>query len=126
MSGEFHVNFKTSDYMIADRIKDFDLKPMEQYVKDLVNYGTARAVLEADLVAKGNFHNAEELVATGTVSLSDFHFGRKPGDDCMSFEKLKVSVAELSPINQRYLLDDVQLIHPMVRYDKYDNSDNFQ
>ncbi len=126
MKGQFHVNFKTGDYLIADRIEGFDLKPLEQYVKDLVNYGTARAVLEADLLAKGNFHHAEDLVASGTVSLNDFHFGRRPGDDYMSFDKLKIAIAEISPINHRYLLNDIQLIKPMVRYEQYDHSDNLQ
>ena len=79
MQGQFDINFKTSDYRLTDRIVAFDLKPMEQYVKDLANYGSLRAVLDADLSATGNFHNSEDIIASGHISLSGFHLGKNPG-----------------------------------------------
>jgi uncharacterized protein DUF748 len=124
MRGEFHVNFKTSDYLLADKIGLFDLKPLEQYVKDLAYYGSVRAELEADLLAKGNFHDAKDLIASGTISVVDFHLGRKPSDDYMAFDRLKLVITELSPINRKYLFDQVTLTHPFVKYERYDQTDN--
>jgi hypothetical protein len=126
MHGEFHVNFKTSDYLFKVRVNQFDLKPLEQYLKDLANYGNARANLDADLFAKGNFHNAENIIASGHISLNDFHLGKKLDDDYLSFEKLKIIINELSPINDKYVLDSISLIHPFVKYERYDNTDNLQ
>jgi hypothetical protein len=126
MKGEFHINFKTIDYLIADRITDFDLKPLEQYVKDLVNYGTIKASLDADLLAKGNFHDAENIIASGNLSIDDFHLGKNPQDDYMSFEKLKLVINQLSPINRKYLFDQVSLLHPYVKYEHYDHTDNIE
>lgn len=126
MQGQFNVNFKTSDYMLADRIAGFDLKPMEQYVKDLANYGNLQAVLDANLRAKGNFHDAENIVASGHVALRDFHLGKSHGDDYMSFEKLGVAVTELSPVNNKYFFDSITLAHPYVKYERYDNTDNLE
>ncbi len=126
MEGRFNMNLKTSDYLIADRITKFDLKPLEQYVKDLANYGSARANLDADLLAKGNFHNAQNLVASGHIAINDFHLGKTPEDDYMSFEKLKLVINELSPIRNKYLFDSISLIRPYVKYERYDNSDNLE
>ncbi|HLY69641.1 MAG TPA: DUF748 domain-containing protein [Puia sp.] len=122
--GEFHMNFKTSDYLIKARIAELDLKPLEQYVKDLVNYGTVRANLDADLLAKGNFHNAEDLEATGRITIDHFHFGKNDKEDYMAFDKLNIVIHELSPANRLYLLDDVTLMHPYVKYEVYDHSNN--
>ena len=124
MQGQFDVNFKTSDYRLTDRIVAFDLKPMEQYVKDLANYGTLRAVLDADLSATGNFHNSEDIIASGHISLSGFHLGKNPGDDYMSFDRLGIVVTRLSPKNNQYILDSLSLVRPYVKYEKYDHTDN--
>jgi Domain of Unknown Function (DUF748) len=124
MEGRFDVNFKTSAYRLSDRIVAFDLKPMEQYAKDLANYGNTRAVLDANLTAAGNFHNAEDIVASGHIALSDFHLGKNPEDDYMSFEQLRLVVTELSPRNNKYILDSLSLVHPYVKYERYDHTDN--
>ena len=124
MQGQFDINFKTSAYQLSDRIVSFDLKPMEQYVKDLANYGNLRVVLDANLTAKGNFHNAENIIASGNIVLSDFHLGKNPEDDYMSFKQLRLVVSELSPKNKKYVLDSVLLVHPYVKYERYDHTDN--
>jgi uncharacterized protein DUF748 len=124
--GEFHINFKTSDYLIKTRITELDLKPLEQYVKDLTNYGTMRANLDADLVAKGNFHSAEDLLATGRITIDSFHFGRNAKEDYMAFDKLNILIHELSPSRKLYLLGEVTLAHPYVRYEVYDHSTNLE
>ena len=126
MEGEFHVNFKTSDYMIAVRINKFDLKPMEQYVRDLANYGNLRAYLDANLLAKGNFHNAENLVASGPISINNFHLGKNADDDYLAFEHLKLAIKELSPVNNKYIFDSISLIRPYIKYERYDNTDNIE
>ena len=55
MQGRFDMDFKTSDYRITDRIVTFDLKPLEQYARDLANYGSMRAVLDADISSHRKF-----------------------------------------------------------------------
>jgi hypothetical protein len=124
MQGLFDINFKTSDYRLTDRIVSFDLKPMEQYAKELASYGNMRAILDADLKAKGNFHNSEDIVASGKIALSDFHLGKNPDEDYMSFKQLRLVIPELSPKNNLYNLDSISLIHPYVKYERYDHTDN--
>ncbi len=124
MQGIFNMNFKTSDYRITDRIVSFDLKPLEQYAKDLANYGSMRATLDADLAATGNFHNSEDIIATGHIGLSDFHLGKTPEEDYMAFQQLRLAITKLSPKNNLYILDSISLIRPYVKYEKYDHTDN--
>ncbi len=124
MQGLFDVNFKTSDYRLTDSIVALDLQPLEQYVKDLANYGNFRATLDAGIHAKGNFHNAENIVAHGHVALSHFHLGKNADDDYMAFESLRMVINNLSPKNDTYDLDSFTLIHPYVKYERYDHTDN--
>ena len=115
MQGRFNINFKTSDYRLTDRIVTFDLKPMQQYARDLTNYGNMRAVLDADLAATGNFHNAEDVVASGHIALSDFHLGKNAEDDYMAFQQLRLVITELSPKYNKYVVDSISLVRPYVK-----------
>ncbi|MEJ0079936.1 MAG: DUF748 domain-containing protein [Puia sp.] len=42
----------------------------------------------------------------------------------MSFQQLRLVVSELSPKNNLYILDSIALIHPYVKYERYDHTDN--
>ncbi len=126
LKGEFDMNFKTSAYLIRSRINSLDLKPLEQYVKDLSNYGTIRGNLDADLLAKGNFHEAKNLMANGTISFNDLHLGKNLKDDYASFKQLKVVIHELSPARRLYLFDSISLEHPYFKYERYDHSNNLE
>ena len=124
--GNFTINFKTMDYRLSAFIQKYDLNIIEQYLKEMVNYGSLRANLDADITAKGNLTNQEDLTAKGMVTVNDFHFGRNPEDDFLAFDKLVLQITEMSPKNHRYLFDSLSLIHPYFRYERYDYLDNLQ
>jgi len=126
MKGNFTINFKTSDYWLNAIVHKFDLTPIEQYLKDLINYGHFIAFLEADIKASGNLKDPENLNAFGMLELNDFHFGKNPLDDYASFKKLVLRIEELSPRNHQYLFDSVLLSQPYFKYERYDELDNLQ
>jgi hypothetical protein len=99
---------------------------MEQYLKDLTNYGKFRATLDADIKATGNFTDQESLNARGFVALSEFHFGKDSLDDYASWKKLDVKIEQMNPKNHLYLFDSVSLNHPYFKYERYDSLDNLQ
>jgi hypothetical protein len=124
--GNLTINFKNLDYRLAAVVHEFDLEFMEQYLKDIVNYGTFRANLDADIKATGNFKDRENLNAKGLLEMNDFHVGKNPDDDYASFKKLVVKINELSPKNHQYLFDSITLSHPFLKYERYDYLDNLQ
>lgn len=124
--GTLSINFKTLDFHLTAIVNKFDLNIIEQYLKPLINYGNFRANLDADIKAKGNFNDQENLVAKGMVAINDFHFGKSPEVDYASFEKLVLQIEELNPKNLKYLFDSVSLTHPFVKYEKYDYLDNLE
>jgi hypothetical protein len=124
--GDVTVNFNTLDYRLTTDIDNYDLKFMEQYLKELVNYGKFRATLDADVNATGNFKVQESLNAKGFVSLSDFHFGKDTADDYAAWEKLTLKITRLNPLNHQYIFDSVSLAHPYFKYERYDSLDNLQ
>jgi len=126
MKGVFAMNFKNKNYRFDVKAQKYDLRILEPYLKDLKNYGSFSALLEADLKAKGNFKDAKDVTFSGLLALNDFHYGKNPKEDYGSFDKLTVAIYELSPKNNKYLFDSVSLKHPFFRYERYDELDNLQ
>lgn len=126
MKGNFSVNFTNKNYRFAVLVHKFSLEIIDQYLKDLINYGSFKANLDADVKATGNFKDEENLNASGLLAINDFHFGKNPKEDYASFDKLVVDIIQLNPKNHKYILDSVSLNHPYFKYERYDNLDNFQ
>jgi Domain of Unknown Function (DUF748) len=126
LEGNFTINFKNLDYRLSAIVDKFELKFLDQYLKDLVNYGTFSANLDADINATGNFNDQENLNVKGLLAMNDFHFGKKTGDDYVSFDKLVLKIDELSPRNHKYLFDSLTISHPFIKYEVYDYLDNVQ
>ncbi|HMG14132.1 MAG TPA: DUF748 domain-containing protein, partial [Saprospiraceae bacterium] len=104
LKGNFTINLKTLDYRLATIINKFNLEIIEQYLKELTNYGTFSASLDANIKAVGNFNDAEKITASGLIAINDFHFGKTRQEDYASFDKISLKVNEISPKNHRYLL----------------------
>jgi len=124
--GNFTLNLKNLDYRLAAVVHRYDLNILDQYLKNLVNYGTLNVNLDADITASGNFNDKENINARGLLALNNFHFGIKAKDDFASFSKLVLKIDELSPGNHKYLFDSLSLSNPFVRYELYDYLDNVQ
>ena len=126
IKGEFTYNFKNEDYRLAFVTHKFDLNIIEQYIKDLTNYGSFSANLDADVKAKGNLNDNENLIASGRLSINELHFGKNPNDDFASFDTLALSIIELNRKDHKYLFDSISLSHPYLKYERYDYLDNLQ
>jgi len=126
MQGDFSMNVKSLNYRLRVVTHNFDLKVLEPYIKDLKNYGTFAASLEANLKAKGNFRDANDVTFTGMVAINKFHFGKNPSIDYGSFDKVQLAIFQLSPKDNKYLFDSVSLTHPYFKYERYDHFDNLQ
>jgi hypothetical protein len=126
IKGNITINLKNLDYKLDAVINKLELKFLEQYFKQISNYGSFRANLDADIKANGSFKDAENMNAKGLVSVNDFHFGETPSKDFASFEKFTLLVSALNPKNKIYQLDSVSLTHPYFKYEQYDYLDNVE
>ncbi len=123
---DFTLNLKTLDYSVATVAHKLDMNLIEQYLKDLMSYGSLSANIDLDLKAKGNLTNTQTINVHGKMAYNDFHFGKNPGEDYASFEKMSVDIKELDPEKNIYFFDSVMLIHPYFKYEQYDYLDNIQ
>ncbi len=123
---DFTYNIKKSKYRLKATVRKFDMNIIQQYLKDLSNYGTVRAFFDADVSASGDFNDAEAVDARGHLRLSDFHFGKNPKQDYASFDEFKMEIVRVSPSNKIYHYDTIALKHPFFSYEKYDQLDNIQ
>jgi hypothetical protein len=126
VKADFMMNLKNQDYRIAVVINRFELDLINQYLKDLANYGSFRANLDADIKASGNFKDQLNVTASGNVGINDFHFGKKPGNDFVSFDTLLVAIQEVNPKQFKYIVDSIALRKPFFKYERYDYLDNLQ
>lgn len=126
VNGNYTLNVKTLDYKFSAIAKKLDLQIIEQYLRDLSGYGSFSANLDADIKAEGNLNDKEDITCKGIIAMHDFHFGKDPGEDYASFEKLSMRIRELSPKKKIYYCDSISLQHPYFKYERYDRLDNLQ
>lgn len=126
MEGDFTINSKNKDYTLAVLVHKFNLDIIGQYMKDLSNYGSFKAFLDADFKSQGNLIERDRVTASGNIQISDFHFGKTVKEDYVSFEKLVIAIHQLSPQKFVYFYDSVSLNRPYFKYEKYDYLDNVQ
>ncbi len=126
INGDFTINIKSREYRAALSAHKFDLNIIEQYLKDLTSYGSFSANIDADLKAKGNLNSVEDVTTSGLLAINDFHFGKNPKDDYVSFDKLVLAIRDMSPKKNIYFYDSILLSHPYFKYERYDYLDNIQ
>lgn len=126
MKGDVTINVKNYDYRISLSANKFDLGIIAQYLKDLINYGSFTANIDANIKAKGNINDQENLSASGQIAINEFHFGKNPKEDFASFDKMGLSIVEMNPRGLKYIFDSLTLIHPSFKYEIYDYLDNLE
>ena len=126
VKGSLTINLKNKDYHINALVHKLDLNIIDQYLKDLTNYGNFRANLDANIKSNGNFNDKEKVTTSGVLAINDFHFGKNPKEDYASFTKLTVAIKELSPKKHIYSYDSLSLSNPYFKYERYDHLDNVQ
>src|SRR5688572_2953360 len=126
VKGDFSLNLSGKRYRMNVKINRFDMTLIEQYMKDLANYGTLRATFDADLFTSGSYIDTEDITIVGMMAINDFHFGKKPKEDYASFKKMIITMTEISPKKYIFHGDSIMLQQPYFKYEKYDSLDNLQ
>lgn len=126
IEGDFMVNTVLERYRTAIKVKKFDLNIIEQYLNGLTNYGTFKAMLDADITTSGSYVITDDFTLAGMIKINDFHFGKTPKEDYASFDQLHVQMKEVSPRKLIFHGDSVILKRPFFRYEQYDYLDNIQ
>ncbi|MBY0426483.1 MAG: DUF748 domain-containing protein, partial [Cytophagales bacterium] len=126
MKGNFAINFEDLHYRFDVQVKEYSLGIIEQYLKDLANYGSFSATLDAKMKANGSFVDQDDISLTGQLAINEFHFGKNPKEDYAAFEKLEISIREMNPEFKIFKFDSVALRKPFFKYERYDHLDNLE
>ena len=126
IKGNIVVDLKSTDYSLDAVVQKFNLDIINQYLKDLTNYGSFRATLDATIKAKSNFKDRQKLTTSGVYCVTDFHFGKNKSEDYTSFKKLVIAIKEVDPKRHIYSFDSISLNSPYFKYERYDHLDNVQ
>jgi len=126
IKGKYEMNVRTLDYNYSLNIQKLNLAIIEQYLKSIANYGTFSASLDADLKAKGNYKDAEDVDTKGRIAVNNFHFGKNRSEDYVSFDTLILAINDMDPKKHLYNLDSLKLTHPYFKFEKYDHLDNVE
>ncbi|PBQ31134.1 hypothetical protein CNR22_04930 [Sphingobacteriaceae bacterium] len=126
MKGDLVVNKENADYSIAAKVNKYDIGIIEQYLKDLSNYGKFRANVDADFKASGNFKKVNEINTSGLFAVNDLHVGKSREEDYVAFEKFTIQIEQLNPSAKKYLFDSLSLIKPYAKFELYDYLNNIE
>jgi hypothetical protein len=126
VKGEIGLNKNTLDYNLEIQADKYELDFIGQYLKDLTNYGSFSANLDAAIKVAGNFNNSQNIIASGFLGLNDFHFGKTPDNDYASFGQLAISIVEINSAKHIYFYDSIVLQSPYFKFERYDYLDNIQ
>ncbi len=126
LKGDLMLNVNNKNYRLSTVITKLDSKLFDQYLRDISRYGTLSAFVDADLKVKGNLKDKQNVSFKGTLEVSKFHFGKNKNEDYAAFDKLRVGIKELAPLNKKYFFDTILLAHPYFKYERYDSLDNLQ
>lgn len=127
INGDITINLKNLDYRFNAVASKFDLKIIGQYLSALINYGTFKANIDANIKAFGNFNDKENIDAKGLLVINNFHFGKDSIEDYTSFDKFVLYINQLNPKKHIYLIDSASLQRPYFKFERYDNNlDNIQ
>lgn len=126
ISGNFTFNFKSQDYKAKTVVENFDLKILEQYMREMSNYGHLRATLNASLQSSGNLNDSMNMASKGRIVINDLHFGKNKNEDYFSFRKLLISIREMNLQKGVRNFDTMMLVKPEIKYERYDSLDNIQ
>ncbi len=126
MDGHLSMNFNTLDYRYDFIAHKYDMGIIQQYLKQIINYGTFSANFDADLNSAGNFKDAGKQDIKGQIAINEFHFGKTPEIDYLSFDKFAVGINEISPEKNIYDFDSIALTKPYFKYEQYDHLNNVE
>jgi hypothetical protein len=126
MKADYSINLKSLDFTLDVVLNKFDVKVFEQYLKQIANYGTFNANLDANLKTNGNYKDPEDINIKGEFAINDFHLGKDTTEDYLSFKKLAFTLDDLNPRKRKYYIDSMLLIHPYFKYEQYDKLDNLE
>lgn len=126
VDGLFTIDLEKLSYKLDVKVDSFSLEIINQYLKDITNYGTFSAHLDADLKTTGHFNSVDSITAKGNIVVSRFHFGKTKDEDFTSFEDLVIQIKDLNPKDLIYDFDSIALTKPYFKYELYDYLDNIQ
>lgn len=126
IKGNGCIYFDSTRYRIATTITKFDLGLLNQYLKDLSNYGHLAAILDAEIQATGSLKDQLDMDGKAFVAVSKFHFGKKEGDDFAAFDNLVIDAKQINPKNFKYFIDSIMIAHPFFVYERYDELNNIE
>ena len=124
LDATLNLDVRSLDYSINAKIDKYQLKFLDQYLRDIANYGTFTANLDADLQSQGNFGVKLAIEAKGWLALNEFHYGKVKGDDYLSFDKLMLNMVDVNPLAYSYYIDTIRIDRPYFKYEMYDHLDN--
>ena len=126
IEGKSHINLDSLDHKTEVSVRQFNLEILNQYLKEISNYGTFRAMLDADVQTTGNFKDPKKTDAKVRLDLTKFHFGKSVENDYLAFDRLHVRIKRVSPKEGIFFYDSILLYKPYFKFERYDSLDNLQ
>lgn len=98
-----------SDFLIYMNMQDFNLHPLEPYIRNVVNFKKVDGQLSANLSVKGNMNHILDLNAKGNVTLRDFDLSVDDFDHVITIDRLSVDLEDLNLEKKKYYVEKIEI-----------------
>lgn len=102
-------------------IDSLDLQNFAGYSRKFVNLGMLEGTVDAKINVQRPMEDLNSLKLFGSVDVNQFVAAAEDGDTIVGFNHLRLSLADIKPLQQKFVVDSVILHKPQVQFDKYDS-----
>lgn len=127
--GEFGINSnfnsKNGNYKFNININDLDVSQFKPYTEEYLIVSQIKGLASGNINITGNLNVLDSLAINGTTTVNDFEMLDSLGKTFLGAKKIIFPLEKLLPMQSKYYLGDVSLLHPKVSFDLYKDSNNF-
>jgi len=114
-------NRTTGNLKAMVELERLDLNNFYQYSHKFVNLGSLEGVVNAKINISKPAESMESIKLSGLIDIIDFTTTSTDGDTLAGIKKLHCTLAEISPLQQKFIIDTLLLDTPKGLFEKYDS-----
>jgi len=124
-SGEWLQHMQSNDYTVAMLCEGFDLKMLEQFLTPYIALHSFTGKINADFLVAGNLDSSENVTAKGSLQLQNLAMLDPLQQPLMKTGLFDMQIDSVNTASNYYNIDHIQLDNLYLRYELYENGDNW-
>ena len=114
-------NPTTKNLQALVELEQLDLKNFYSYSQKFVNLGSLEGLVNAKININRPVKSLDSLKLSGIIDVFDFTTTSVDGDTLAGLKKLHCAIADINPLQEKFIIDTLLLDTPKGLFEKYDS-----